>query len=131
MGADKKKQRREENRALSGFFVQTGTGRVSVKDLDEVKSVLNTLGEPYREVLTDMELFYFFVIFAWNLSFAPEDIFDRELDNFMSPYAAHSEEFQSAARALIVDLVERKKQLFPRDRYTFGTYLDEGPLSAQ
>ena len=131
MGSDKKKQRREENRALSGFFVQTGTGRVSVKDLEDVRKVLNTLGEPYRDVLADRELFYFFVIFAWNLSFAPEDTFEKELDDFLSPYAAHSKEFQSAARALIVDLVERKKQLFPRDRYTFGTYMDEGPLSAQ
>ena len=124
MGSDKKKQRREENRALSGFYVQTQTGRISVKDLDEVKKVLNTLGDPYREILTDLELFYFFVIFAWNLSFAPEDIFDKELDNFMSPYAHHSKEFQSAARALIVDLVERKKKIFPNDRYTFGTFTE-------
>ena len=86
--------------------------------------MLNKLGEPYREVLPDLELFYFFVIFAWNLSFAPENIFEDELNNFMSPYKNHSPEFQSAARALIIDLVERKKDLFPNDRYTFGSYPD-------
>ncbi len=124
MGADKKKLRREENRALQGFFVQTGTGRINVKDLDDVKKILNTLGKPYREVLPDLELFYFFVIFAWNLSFAPQDIFDRELENFLHPYTGHSQEFHRAAKAMILDLVERKKALFPHDRFTFGTYTE-------
>ena len=125
MGSDKKKQRREENRALQGFYIQSQTGIINVKDVDEVKDILNKLGEPYREILPDLELFYFFVIFAWNLSFAPESIFDQELDNFMAPYKGHSDEFKSAARALILDLVERKKALFPNDRYTFGSYADQ------
>lgn len=124
MGSDKKKQRREENKALNGFYVQTQTGKLNLKDMDDIKDILNALGEPYREVLPDLELFYFFVIFSWNLSFAPENIFDEELNNFMSPYENQSSEFQRAARALIIDLVERKKAQYPNDRYTFGSYVE-------
>lgn len=124
MGSDKKKQRREENRALSGFYVQTQTGMLNLKDMDDIKGILNTLGEPYREVLPDLELFYFFVIFSWNLSFAPEKVFEEELNNFMTPYKQYSAEFQRAARALILDLIERKKALYPNDRYTFGSYME-------
>ena len=125
MGSDKKKERREQNRVLNSFYIQTQTGIINVKDLDDVKKILNNLGEPYKEILSDQELFYFFVIFAWNLSFAPEEMFDEELDRFMSPYKEQSEEFQRATRAVIIDLVERKKALYPDDRYTFGSYPDQ------
>ena len=131
MGSDKKKYRREENKSLNGFFVQTHQGRMNVKDLDEVKDALNTLGEPYRKALPNLDFFYFFVIFAWNLSFAPEEQFGKELDNFLQPYKSQEAGAERAARALILDLVERKKALFPRDRYTFGSYLDSKGPSVQ
>jgi len=124
MGSSSKKQRRAENQILGQFYVQSPAGKASLKDLDEVKVILNKLGEPYAEVLPDRELFYFFVIFAWNLSFADENIAEEELENFLRPYADAGSDFKTAAGALIMGLVERKKKLYPDELYTFGTYMN-------
>lgn len=121
MGSAKKKQRRIDNQILGQFFIESQAGRARLKDVEEVKEILIKLGEPFSEVITDRELFYFFIIFSWNLSFAPPEKVDEELENFLAPYKQIGERFYKASRELILSIAERKKQLFPQEHYTFGS----------
>jgi hypothetical protein len=122
MGSEKKKQRRIENQIMGQFFIESEAGRARLKDVEEVKEILLKLGEPFTELITDRELFYFFLIFSWNLSFAPEEKVDQELDNFLEPYKQLGERFYKASRELIISIAARKKQLFPQEHYTFGSF---------
>ncbi len=122
MGSKSKKQRRADNQILSSFYIDSPAGRARLKDVQEVKDILIKLGEPFSEVIPDRELFYFFLIFSWNLSFAPEDKVDGELDIFLEPYAQIGERFQNASRELILAIAKRKQQLFPEEHYTFGSF---------
>ena len=121
MGSFAKKQRRIDNQILGQFNIESPAGKARLKDVEEVKEILVRLGEPFADVLTDRELFYFFLIFSWNLSFLPEDKVDAELDGFLSPYKEAGDRFYSASRELILSIAERKKQLFPQERYTFSS----------
>lgn len=120
MGADKKKRRREENRALGGYFVRTSAGSIPMKDAPRVREILNALGEPYLPVLPDLEIFYLFTVFAWNLSYLPEDKIEAELDNFLSPFVRHGQEFRDTLRQTVLSLRDRKKALFPHETFTLG-----------
>ncbi|MDC7239423.1 MAG: hypothetical protein PQJ50_03585 [Spirochaetales bacterium] len=122
MGSSAKKQRRIDNQILGQFFIESQAGRARLKDVEEVKEILIRLGEPFAEVITDRELFYFFLIFSWNLSFAPEDKVDEELENFLEPYRQIGDRFYKASRELILSISERKKKLFPHEHYTFGSF---------
>ncbi|MDC7233163.1 MAG: hypothetical protein PQJ58_08010 [Spirochaetales bacterium] len=121
MGSAKKKQRRMDNQILGQFFIESQAGRARLKDVEEVKDILLKLGEPFTGIITDRELFYFFLIFSWNLSFAPEEKVAEELDNFLKPYEQLGEGFHKASRELILSIAQRKKQLFPQEHYTFGS----------
>lgn len=125
MGSAKKKQRRIDNQILSQFFIESQAGRARLKDVEEVKDILIKLGEPFSKLITDRELFYFFLIFSWNLSFAPSEKVDKELDNFLEPYKNAGDRFYKASRELILSISERKKQLFPQEHYTFGSLVQE------
>ncbi len=125
MGSQKKKQRRADNQILGNFYIDSPAGRARLKDVDEVKDILVKLGEPFSGVIPDRELFYFFLIFSWNLSFAPEDKVEEELESFLEPYKQIGERFQSASRELILAIAERKKRLFPQERYTFGSFPEQ------
>lgn len=122
MGSDKKKQRRIDNRILGQFYIESQAGKARLKDVNEVKNILIQLGEPFDGLITDRELFYFFLIFSWNLSFAPVDMVDRELDRFLEPYKQLGDRFYLASRELIISITERKKQLFPQEHYTFASF---------
>lgn len=122
MGSEKKKQRRIENQIMGQFFIESEAGRARLKDVEEVKEILIKLGEPFSKLITDRELFYFFLIFSWNLSFAPDEKVDQELDNFLEPYKQLGERFYKASRELIISIAARKKQLFPQEHYTFGSF---------
>jgi hypothetical protein len=129
MGSAAKKQRRMDNQILSQFYIDSQAGRARLKDVQEVKDILIQLGEPFADVITDRELFYFFLIFSWNLSFAPEDQVDQELDRFLEPYKAAGERFYRASRELLLSIVSRKKKMFPQEHYTFGS-LNPGEKAA-
>ncbi|MBF9018852.1 MULTISPECIES: hypothetical protein [unclassified Oceanispirochaeta] len=123
MGSEKKKQRRIDNQIMGQFFIDSQAGRARLKDVEEVKEILLELGEPFSELITDRELFFFFLIFSWNLTFAPEDKVDEELDHFLKPYMQVGDRFHQASRELILSIAERKKQLFPQEQYTFGSFV--------
>ncbi len=125
MGSSAKKQRRIDNQILGQFIIESPAGRARLKDVEEVKDILLKLGEPFAEVLTDRELFYFFLIFSWNLSFVDGDKVEEELENFLSPYKGVGERFYNASRELILSIAERKKQLFPQERYTFSSSAEQ------
>ncbi len=125
MGSNAKKQRRADNQILSNFYIESPAGRARLKDVQEVKDILIKLGEPFASVIPDRELFYFFLIFSWNLSFAPEERVDGELDIFLEPYKQVSDRFYQASRELILSIAKRKQQLFPQERYTFGSMGEE------
>jgi len=129
MGSSAKKQRRADNQILSQFFIESSAGRARLKDVEEVKDILIRLGEPFSHLLTDRELFYFFLIFSWNLSFAPEDQVEKELERFLAPYKSVGEGFYKASRELILSIARRKKQMFPQEHYTFGSFPEDGRVS--
>jgi len=125
LGSAAKKQRRIDNQILSQFYIDSRAGRARLKDVEEVKDILIRLGEPFSHVLTDRELFYFFLIFSWNLSFAPEDQVEKELQRFLEPYQSVGEGFYKASRELILSIAMRKKQMYPQEHYTFGSFPQE------
>lgn len=129
MGSASKKQRRIDNQILSQFFIDSRAGRARLKDVEEVKDILIHLGEPFSRILTDRELFYFFLIFSWNLSFAPEDQVDKEVERFLEPYKSVGEGFYRASRELILSIAHRKKQLYPQEHYTFGSFPQDSDRS--